>query len=78
MSRNGFRGVLDRCVVVASSSVKPGALFVKICTRDLHVFGVVWVHEFSFFVSSCEWALPREAHGCIVQFLHAGNSKLTS
>ena len=48
MSRNGFRGVLVRCVVVASSSVKPGALFVKICTRDLHVFGVVWVHEFSF------------------------------
>lgn len=46
MSRNGFMGGLDRCVIVASSSVPAGALFVTVCTGDLHVFGVVWVHGF--------------------------------
>ena len=32
MSGNGFMGVLDRCVIVASSSLQAGALFVTVCT----------------------------------------------
>ena len=34
MSRNGYMGVLDRCVIVASSSVKAGALFMTVCTGE--------------------------------------------
>lgn len=62
MSRNGFMGGLDRCVIVASSSVQAGALFMTVCTGDLHVFGVVWVHEF-FCPPRVSGRYPGEAHG---------------
>lgn len=34
MSRNGYMGVLDRCVIVASSSVKAGASFMIVCIGE--------------------------------------------
>ena len=39
---------------------------------------LVWFGSMNFLSSSCEWALPRGGTWCIVQILHAGNSKLIS